>query len=96
MKLTLLKNFFAAFLRTRHITRHFRRLTLLDTLTSTGVDRELTPALTRKLIDAAYCEPGMLLSQLDSHMDGLSDNQAATIRDRVGLNEVDHEKPLTW
>ncbi len=96
MKLTLLKNFFAGFLRTRHITRHFRRLALLDTLTNTGVDRRPTPALTRKLIDAAYCEPGMLLSQLDSHMDGLSDNQAAAIRDRVGLNEVDHEKPLAW
>jgi len=31
MKLSLLKEFFAGFLRTRHFSRHFRRLALLIT-----------------------------------------------------------------
>lgn len=33
MNLTLLKEFFAGFLRTRHIARHFRRLAMLDSVT---------------------------------------------------------------
>jgi len=43
----ILPRLFAAFLRTRAITRHFRRLALLDTVTRTGVSREIPPALAR-------------------------------------------------
>jgi Mg2+-importing ATPase len=37
MNLTLLKEFFAGFLRTRHIARHFRRLAMLDSVTDASV-----------------------------------------------------------
>ncbi len=96
MKLTLLKEFFAGFLRNRHLARHFRRLALLDTLTQTGVSRELPPSLAQTLTAAARSEPAALLAQLDSHADGLSEAQAETVRARVGPNEVEHEKPLPW
>ncbi|MCL2635358.1 MAG: magnesium-translocating P-type ATPase [Betaproteobacteria bacterium] len=96
MNLSTLKSFFAGFLRTRHIGRHFRRLALLDTLTQTGVSREVSATLTRTLVAAATSDPAALLKQLDSHDDGLSEAQAALIRERVGLNEVEHEKPLPW
>ena len=96
MKFTLLKELFAGFLRTRHLARHFRRLALLDTLAQTGVSREVPPALTQTLVSAATAETDTLLRQLDSHADGLFEAQAEAIRERVGLNEVEHEKPLPW
>jgi len=96
MNFMLLKAFFAGFLRTRHISRHFRRLALLDTLARTGVSRELPPGLTKTLVAAAKGDAGELLKHLDSHEDGLSENQAEAVRERVGLNEVEHEKPLPW
>ncbi|MCL2345761.1 MAG: magnesium-translocating P-type ATPase [Desulfobulbus sp.] len=96
MSLTHLKEFFAGFLRTRHIARHFRRLALLDTLAQTNVSRELPAELSKHLVAAAISDPAALLTQLDSHAEGLSEAQAEAVRERVGFNEVDHEKPLSW
>ena len=96
MAFTILKQLFARFLSTRHIGRHFRRLALLESLTRTGVTREMPPSLAEELVAAARSEPAELLVRLESHTDGLSDGQAELIRDRVGPNEVEHEKPLPW
>ena len=96
MNFTTLKAFFASFLRTRLFGRHFRRLALLDTVARTGVTREVPPALSHVLVSAATTEAEILLRQLDSHADGLSEAQAEAVRARVGLNEVEHEKPLPW
>jgi Mg2+-importing ATPase len=96
MNLTLLKEFFAGFLRTRHIARHFRRLALLDTLVQTGVSREVPASLADTLVAASRSDADALLKRLDSHRDGLSESRAELIRERVGLNEVEHEKPLSW
>jgi Mg2+-importing ATPase len=96
MNFAILKEFFARFLHARHITRHFRRLALLDIVVGTGVSHELPSTLTEGLIAASNTEPDALLRQLDSHSDGLSDAQAERVRERAGLNEVEHEKPLRW
>ncbi|HEY9146124.1 MAG TPA: magnesium-translocating P-type ATPase [Thiobacillus sp.] len=96
MNFNLLKQFFAGFLRTRHLARHFRRLALLDTLTQTGVSREVPAELAKTLVAAARNDPETLLRQLDSHSDGLTESQAENVRARVGLNEIEHEKPLSW
>lgn len=53
MKLTLLKEFFAGFLRTRHFARHFRRLALLESLGDSNVSREVPPTLAQTLVAAA-------------------------------------------
>ncbi|MGQ5525251.1 magnesium-translocating P-type ATPase [Chitinimonas sp. PSY-7] len=96
MNFALLKEFFAGFLRTHHIARHFRRLALLDTLTQTGVSRELPADLSKNLVVAATSDPAALLIRLNSHDDGLTEAQTAVIRKRIGFNEVEHEKPLPW
>ena len=96
MNLTWLKELFAGFLRTRHIGRHFRRLILLDTLIQTGVSREVPAALAHTLFTAAENDPNALLKTLDSHLDGLTEKQADAVRQRVGPNEIGHEKPLSW
>ncbi len=96
MNLTLLKEFFAGFLRTRHLARHFQRLALLDTLAQTGVSREVPATLAQTLVAAAKSDANTLFKTLATHADGLSESQAESVRARVGLNEVEHEKPLPW
>ncbi|EJN31487.1 magnesium-translocating P-type ATPase [Pseudomonas sp. GM78] len=96
MNLTLLKEFFAGFLRTRHIARHFRRLALLENFTDTTVSREVPPTLAHTLVRAASSDSGPLLDALGSHTDGLSELQAQALREQWGLNEVEHEQPLPW
>jgi Mg2+-importing ATPase len=91
-----LKEFFAGFLRHRAISRHFRRLALLEGLARTGVSREMPPSLAYELAAAAMSEPGALLGRLGTHADGLTEHQADDVRERVGPNEVEHEKPLPW
>ncbi|WP_223537529.1 MULTISPECIES: magnesium-translocating P-type ATPase [unclassified Pseudomonas] len=95
MKLTL-KEFFAGFLRNRHIVRHFRRLALLETFTDTTVSREVPPTLAQTLVAAAGSDTGQLLNTLGSHTDGLSELEADALREQYGLNEVEHEQPLPW
>jgi len=96
MNLSILKQFFASFVRTRAISRHFRRLALLDSLAGTGISREVPSSLSHTLVAAAQSEPDGLFKQLDSHPHGLSEAQAAATRERFGLNEVEQEKPLPW
>lgn len=96
MRLTRLKQFFAGFVRTRALTRHFRRLAILDSFSGTGVSRELPPSLSQELVAAAKSPVPALLEGLHTHSDGLTKAQAATIRARVGPNEIEHEKPLSW
>ena len=73
MNLAWLKEFFAGFLRTRHIARHFRRLALLDTLVQTSVSREVPATLAHTLVAAAQSDPEALLQTLDTHADGLTE-----------------------
>jgi len=96
MVLSALKELFAGFLRTRGISRHFRRLAILDTLRYTPAPRELAPAMAGILLSAALDDADALIARLNSHEDGLTEAQAQLIRERVGPNEIEHEKPLRW
>jgi P-type Mg2+ transporter len=96
MNLGVLKSLFAGFLRTRHLTRHFRRLALLDTLLHTGIARDVPHELARSLVAAAVSAPDALLASLATRHEGLTEAEAEAIRERVGANEVEHEKPLSW
>lgn len=94
MNQSFFKEFFAGFIRTRAISRHFRRLAILDAIKGTTVTRDIPPALSNTLTNASYSEVDPLLADLNTHIDGLSETQAELIRARVGSNEVEHEKPL--
>lgn len=96
MNLTLLKEFFAGFLRTRHFARHFRRLAVLDSFSDASVSREVPPTLAQTPVGAARSDATTLLDRLGSHTDGLSQEEADTLQARHGLNEVEHEQPLPW
>ena len=94
MKLTL-KEFFAGFLRTRHIGRHFRRLAVLDGLSHTAVSREVPATLAQTLVAAANSDSAVLIDTLGTHTDGLSEVEAQALRQQHGLNEVEREQPLS-
>ncbi|MBV8033173.1 MAG: magnesium-translocating P-type ATPase [Betaproteobacteria bacterium] len=94
--LNILKRLFAAFLESHAFTRHFRRIAILETVARTGVSRDLPPDVLRDLTIAAQSDPNGVLARLDSHVDGLSRSQIEDIRERFGLNEVEHERPLPW
>jgi Mg2+-importing ATPase len=96
MNFSILKEFFAGFVRTRAMTRHFRRLATLDMLKGASVTREMPPAIAQTLLVASRSPTDALLAQLNTHADGLTETQAESVRGRVGLNEVEHEKPLPW
>lgn len=97
MNFTILKEFFAGFLRTRAITRHFRRIALLDTLIGTDINKDVPPSLAQTLAKASRSDVHMLCTEMfSSHPHGLNEEQAEGIREKVGPNEVEHEKPLPW
>lgn len=94
MNQSFFKEFFVGFIRSRAISRHFRRLAILDSIGGPAVKRDVPSALNQTLMKASYSDVDSLLANLGSHRDGLSDTQAEHIRARVGTNEVEHEKPL--
>ncbi|MBI3714191.1 MAG: HAD-IC family P-type ATPase, partial [Burkholderiales bacterium] len=96
MNFTRLKELFASFLQTRHIGRHFRRFILLDTLARTSIARDVPAELSQTLLRSSFSEPSLMISELSSHQDGLTNEQVEVIRKRIGLNEIEHEKPLSW
>ncbi|HOM14081.1 MAG TPA: magnesium-translocating P-type ATPase [Rubrivivax sp.] len=96
MTLTGLKEILAHLLRLHRSARHFGRRALLETLTRTGVSREPPAALAQSLVEAATAEAEALLARLGSHRDGLTEAQAELIRERAGLNEIEHDKPPAW
>jgi Mg2+-importing ATPase len=96
MKLTLPREIFAVFLRTRRIARHFRRRLLLDTLARMAASRQVPAAMAQTLLAAARSDADALLRSLDTSADGLAEAQADAVRDRVGRNEVEQEKPPHW
>lgn len=48
------------------------------------------------MLNASRAQTNDLLKQFDTHLTGLTEEQAHTQQMTVGLNEVTHEKPLTW
>jgi Mg2+-importing ATPase len=96
MDLSILKENFASLIHGRAMTRHFRRLSILDLLRGGNVSKDLPDTMAQILIAAAQAEPLALLEKLHSHVDGLSEAGAELIREEVGPNEVGHEKPQPW
>ena len=76
MNLSLLKELFANFIRTRGWDRHFRRLALFESLAGTTVSREIPQEMSQILAAAAKSDVAALLKHLDSHADGLSHPRA--------------------
>lgn len=93
----IVKNLFVTFLRSRRVGRFYRRYGLLELLKG-GVKphKDLPPAQALAIFAAAKADANTLLQDLGSQGNGLTEQEAEDIRERVGFNEVDYEKPLPW
>ncbi|MFJ2992689.1 magnesium-translocating P-type ATPase [Pandoraea sp. NPDC087047] len=72
--------------------RFFRRRDMLETLDAPAHGHEAPPGL----LEAARDTGPDVLARLRTTREGLSNDEAATVRAHVGPNEVEHEKPLPW
>lgn len=91
-----LKDHFTRFVRSRQVGRHFGRWHMLESLWHADVAKDVPADLAQTLLAAARVEPQALLQQLGTQPDGLTDAQAATVRERVGINQVQHEAAQAW
>lgn len=96
MKLTFLQEFFNRFIINRGIGRHFSRLIMLDSFAGKAVSKDIPKEISESLLHASKNTANDVLESLNSHQNGLTDPQAELVRFHFGLNEIHHEKPLTW
>ncbi|MCK9394913.1 MAG: magnesium-translocating P-type ATPase [Methylobacter sp.] len=96
MKLEILKEMLGGRLVKKHFTRHFRRLAIMGQFYDLPAGGGIPQGLSKLLTEAALKTPEALLAQLNSHLNGLAELEASAIRERVGFNEVDHDKPRPW
>jgi Mg2+-importing ATPase len=96
MNLDILKKTFANFVRAHGMGHHFRRFAILDMFRGAPVAKELSSSHAKTLMQASAMPADALLRQLGSGPDGLTETEADAIREKAGLNEVEHEKPLPW
>ncbi|MDK4793664.1 MAG: magnesium-translocating P-type ATPase [Acinetobacter sp.] len=87
---------FTAFLQRFHLMRFFGRNRSFKELHQSSYAQEISKNLSMRLLDASRAQTGDLLKQFDTHFTGLTEEQAHTQQMAVGLNEITHEKPLTW
>ncbi len=92
----LWQRLFTSFLKRFHLTRFFGRSQSFKELHQSSYAQEINSTLSTRLIQAAQLDSTALFAQLDSSSSGLTEQQAITRQKQVGLNEVAHEKPLTW
>ncbi|MGE8607152.1 MAG: magnesium-translocating P-type ATPase [Acinetobacter baumannii] len=87
---------FTSFLQRFHLMRFFGRNRSFKELHQSSYAQEISKNLSKRLLNASRAQTNDLLKLFDTHLTGLTEEQAYTQQMTVGLNEVTHEKPLTW
>ncbi|GLS02950.1 magnesium-translocating P-type ATPase [Chitiniphilus shinanonensis] len=96
MQFDFLKNAVLTALHRGLSIRQFRRLAMLEFLRGGAVGKEMPRTLADRLHALSRLTTDHLLQQLDTRADGLSEDEAAQRREQAGLNEIQHERPLSW
>lgn len=76
--------------------RHFRRSTFLDALLARPGKHEPEADFAKERHLLAKADAEALYAYLKSHADGLTSLEVEAQRVRFGMNQVDHEKALSW
>jgi len=90
------RQLFVVFLQSRRTTHLFRSKLLFESLPPAEGARAVPDALANQLARDASDDLNALFARLQSGPQGLSNGEADTIRKKVGPNEVNHEKPMSW
>lgn len=94
--MNIFSQYFGRYLASRRSEKLFRRDAILDSLSHGKRIDQLSDTLNRRLMNQASSDLPVLLEQLGTSMDGLSDSEASVLREQHGPNEVEHEKPIRW
>lgn len=94
--MNIFSQYFGRFLASRRSSSLFRRRTILESLSRNRREDRLADRLSHRLVDQARRDLPGLLTQLGSSAQGLSDAEADALREKYGLNEVEHEGPVRW
>lgn len=94
--MNIFSQYFGRFLASRRSSSLFRRRTILESLSRTRREDRLADRLSHRLVDQARSDLPGLLTQLGTSAQGLSDAEADALRQKHGLNEVEHERPVRW
>lgn len=73
-----------------------RRHSFLELLQTDKTEKKISLTFTSYMLKISQLEPDQAIQTLNSHKDGLSESEVREIRSRIGLNEVAHEKAMTW
>ncbi|WP_152223226.1 magnesium-translocating P-type ATPase [Pseudomonas sp. SCB32] len=77
------------------LSRHFRRHAVLELLRNGSARGSLPPDFVRQLACAAELDTESLYRHFQSHPEGLDAASVEALRERVGANLVDQEKPVS-
>ena len=94
--MNIFNQFFGLFLKSRRTSHLFRRRVILESLSPEGRSGAVPDQLSGQLLQEARDDLASVLARLNTQKEGLSSEEADAIREKVGLNEVEHEKPMSW
>ncbi len=94
MPVNILKNLYVRFVHRHGMARHFRSLAIWDAFRRDMTTSEMPSALSQRLVKASGADTDQLLTSLGSHIDGISEERAESIRRTVGPNEIGLDKPV--
>ena len=94
MKLNIIQEILGRRLIKKYFTRNFRRRLIMERYHD--IPDSIPQTLSKLLSEAALKTPEAVLTQLNSHVDGLDVLEVNRIRERTGYNELDHDKPSPW
>jgi len=90
----LFKHLFSRFLASRRASALFRRTAMFDAARQAREPAAAFVHITRELNQIAADDAACVLARTGSSHGGLSARAAAERRERIGPNEIEHEKPL--
>lgn len=92
----LWQQLFSRFLKKYHLSQYFLKSASLKELHQSSYAQQVGQQLAEQFKQAAQQSPEQLYSAFDSHPKGLTELEAEQFREQHGINELHHEKPLTW
>lgn len=94
--MSFIRQHFERYLAARRSKSLFRREAILDTVSPSGAKTRPSAILNDKLVSQGRVELSVLLAQLGSSSQGLTQAEAEQLLEQHGPNKVEHESAVRW
>lgn len=91
-----LRQYFGHFVESRRNSILFHRRMILESVSRGRRPEQLSDTLNRRLVNQACSQLPDLLAKLGTSAQGLGESEVQALREKHGLNEVAHERPIPW